>query len=79
MTVLMGEVSTGALHAEPNDQARADAFAERLLATINGSAVTLMLSLGHRTGLFDTMAGQPPLTCLELAKLAGLNERYVRE
>jgi hypothetical protein len=79
MTVTTEEMSTGAHQAEQFDQARADAFAERLLATINGSAVTLMLSLGHRTGLFDTMAGQPPLSCMELAQLAGLNERYVRE
>jgi 2-polyprenyl-3-methyl-5-hydroxy-6-metoxy-1,4-benzoquinol methylase len=79
MTVTTEEMSTGAHQADQFDQARADAFAEKLLATINGSAVTLMLSLGHRTGLFDKMAGQPPLTCLELAKLAGLNERYVRE
>ena len=38
-----------------------------------------MISVGHRTGLFDTMRGAPPLTSSELAAKAGLNERYVRE
>ena len=39
----------------------------------------LMISIGHRTGLFDTLADAPPLTSQELATRAGLNERYVRE
>jgi ubiquinone/menaquinone biosynthesis C-methylase UbiE len=35
--------------------------------------------VGHRTGLFDTMAGLPPSTSSEIAKATSLNERYVRE
>jgi len=35
--------------------------------------------VGHRTGLFDTMAGMPAATGDEVARAAGLNERYVRE
>jgi 2-polyprenyl-3-methyl-5-hydroxy-6-metoxy-1,4-benzoquinol methylase len=38
-----------------------------------------MTSIGHRTGLFDVMAGLPPATSEEIAEQAGLNERYVRE
>jgi 2-polyprenyl-3-methyl-5-hydroxy-6-metoxy-1,4-benzoquinol methylase len=38
-----------------------------------------MASIGHRTGLFDAMSGLPPSTSAEIAKKAGLNERYVRE
>jgi SAM-dependent methyltransferase len=38
-----------------------------------------MTSVGHRTGLFDTMAALPPSTSEEIAAKAGLNERYVRE
>jgi 2-polyprenyl-3-methyl-5-hydroxy-6-metoxy-1,4-benzoquinol methylase len=38
-----------------------------------------MIAIGHRTGLFDSMAGQPPTTSAEIAHQAGLNERYVRE
>jgi SAM-dependent methyltransferase len=39
-----------------------------------------MLSIGHRTGLLDTMAALPmAATSVEIAEAAGLNERYVRE
>ena len=42
------------------DQARAEAFAERMLGVLNDAAIALMTSIGHRTGLFDVMAGLPP-------------------
>ncbi|MFC7400186.1 class I SAM-dependent methyltransferase [Chelatococcus sp. GCM10030263] len=61
------------------DEVRAEAFAERMTAAINQSAVTLMVSIGHRTGLFDAMALLPPSTSPEIARAAKLNERYVRE
>ncbi|MDZ7678107.1 MAG: class I SAM-dependent methyltransferase [Acidimicrobiales bacterium] len=38
-----------------------------------------MASIGHRTGLFDTMAQLPPSTSDGIAQAAGLDERYVRE
>ena len=38
-----------------------------------------MTSIGHQTGLFDTMAGLPPSTSEQIAEAAGLHERYVRE
>ena len=38
-----------------------------------------MTSIGHRTGLFDTMAGLPPSTSEQIASAASLNDRYVRE
>ncbi|HZF59185.1 MAG TPA: hypothetical protein VEZ19_12025, partial [Rubrobacter sp.] len=61
------------------DQARSEAFAERMLGVLNDGALALMTSIGHRTGLFDIMAGLPPSTSEEIASAAGLNERYVRE
>ncbi len=61
------------------DQAKAEAFAERMLGTLNEAAVALMTSVGHRTGLFDAMAGLPPSTSEQVAYASGLNERYVRE
>jgi 2-polyprenyl-3-methyl-5-hydroxy-6-metoxy-1,4-benzoquinol methylase len=61
------------------DQQRADAFAGRMLATLNNSATVLMLSIGHRTGLFQALSRLPPATSAEIAKAAGLQERYVRE
>jgi 2-polyprenyl-3-methyl-5-hydroxy-6-metoxy-1,4-benzoquinol methylase len=61
------------------DGAKADAFAGRLLAALNDGSLCLMVSIGHRTGLFDVMSQAPPSTSAELASRAGLNERYVRE
>ena len=61
------------------DPAKAEAFAERLLAALNGGALCLMASIGHRTGLFDAMLELPPSTADDIAKAAGLTERYVRE
>jgi len=54
-------------------------FGNRLLWMMNDAALTFMLSIGHRTGLFDQMALMPPATSEEIAKATGLNERYVRE
>ena len=54
-------------------------FAERMLRTMNEAALALMVSVGHRTGLFDVMAAMPPATSAEIASRASLDERYVRE
>lgn len=61
------------------DQAKAEAFAGELLATLNHGALCLMISVGHRTRLFDVMSGMEPATSHEIAARAGLDERYVRE
>jgi SAM-dependent methyltransferase len=54
-------------------------FADRMQRTMNEAALALMLSVGHRTGLFDVMAAMPAATSAEIASRAGLEERYVRE
>lgn len=61
------------------DRGKAEKFAERLLTTLNEGALCLMLSIGHRTGLLDVLRTLPPSTSGEIAKRAGLDERYVRE
>src|SRR5262249_47501895 len=37
-------------------------FPERMLRTMNEAALALMVSVGHRTGLFDVMAAMPAAT-----------------
>ena len=54
-------------------------FAERMVHMINDAALVLMVSVGHRTGLFDVMAAMPAATSAEIAARCGLNERYVQE
>ena len=50
-----------------------------MVGVVNDSLLALAISLGHQTGLFETMAGLEPSTSDEIAAAAGLQERYVRE
>ena len=62
------------------DQAKTEAFAGQMVGMLNGAMTALMVSVGHRTGLFDTMATHAAVD--ERARSregADLNERYVRE
>jgi 2-polyprenyl-3-methyl-5-hydroxy-6-metoxy-1,4-benzoquinol methylase len=61
------------------DRAKSERFSERLMDFMNGAAISLMTSIGHRTGLFDSMHGTPPATSDEVAAGARLHPRYVRE
>lgn len=61
------------------DTDRAEAFTGRLVGILSDASVALMLSVGHRVGLFDTLAQLPPSTSATIAERAGLRERYVRE
>lgn len=54
-------------------------FDEWFVTAINGGSLMLMISIGHRTGLFDEMAGIGWTDSNGLSEMAGLNERYVRE
>jgi SAM-dependent methyltransferase len=61
------------------DQAKSDAFAHHMLGMLNHAALSLMLSIGQKTHLFDTMSRMVPSTSEQIASAAGLHERYVRE
>ena len=56
-----------------------DAFADKMVGILNGAANALMISIGHQTGLFDTLASMDYADSEEIADSANLNERYVRE
>ncbi len=57
----------------------AQTFDERLLDVLNSASLALMISIGHRTRLFDTMSDSGHATSEAIARRAGLDERYVRE
>src|SRR5829696_2118665 len=61
------------------DAERAEAFAGRMLDMLNGGALMVMASVGHRTGLFDALAELDAATSSGLSEAAGLDERYIRE
>jgi SAM-dependent methyltransferase len=54
-------------------------FLDYLFDVLNGGMVTLLLSIGHRTGLLDALATLEPSSSEAIASAAGLDERYVRE
>jgi SAM-dependent methyltransferase len=60
------------------DEARVEAFADRLFSAFTDSMITIMVDVGYRTGLLGTLA-EGGGTSAELAARAGLVERYVRE
>ncbi|MCP4580935.1 MAG: class I SAM-dependent methyltransferase [candidate division Zixibacteria bacterium] len=61
------------------NQTKAEKFADSMIDIINKGSLALMTSIGHRVGLFDTLAKLPPSTSIDIAEAADLNERYVRE
>lgn len=54
-------------------------FEDYMLDIMNKAAISLMLSVGHRTKLFDVMNDGTQMTSKQLAEKSNLNERYVRE
>lgn len=60
-------------------QETAEDFGNRVVGIVNDAAVALLLSIGHQTGLFDSLAELPAATSTQIADAAGLDERYVRE
>ncbi|MFV0495653.1 class I SAM-dependent methyltransferase [Mycobacterium sp.] len=50
-----------------------------MVAAIDSASLAILVSIGHQTGLLQTMAGLPPSDSKQIADAAGLDERYVRE
>lgn len=58
---------------------KTDALIGKIVQAANYGALSMMISIGHRTGLFDTLSRLSPSSISVIAKEARLNERYVRE
>jgi SAM-dependent methyltransferase len=61
------------------DEAALEAFADRMIGVLNDGCTALLTSIGHQTGLFNTLDATGPATSAQVAVAGGLNERYVRE
>ena len=60
------------------DRQRVQDFARKLFGHYTSGILTLLVAIGHRTGLFEAVA-KGSGTSEEIASRAGLSERYVRE
>ena len=56
-----------------------EAFVGQALADLAACYAGVMISSGHKLGLYQALAGQGPVSSHELAARAELDERYVRE
>lgn len=61
------------------DNEKIQAFGGRMLTFLNNGALTLMISIGHKLGIFEAMAVMPSASSHQLAHATKLHERYVRE
>lgn len=61
------------------DKERLRGCVERVYRDAAGAMTSGLAYLGVRTGLFDAMAGQGPMTVETVVRQSGLAERYVRE
>jgi 2-polyprenyl-3-methyl-5-hydroxy-6-metoxy-1,4-benzoquinol methylase len=58
---------------------RRDALVERLFMNAIGAFDLFSVYVGERLGLYQALAAEGPLTSVELARAAGVHERYARE
>ena len=63
----------------PDADAAADAFAERLFSAALGGQLLQSLYLGEKLGFYRALADDGPATPAELARSTGTHERYARE
>ncbi|MBY3559833.1 class I SAM-dependent methyltransferase [Rhizobium laguerreae] len=61
------------------DSAKLETLVGRVVSDLSAGYGGVMVSLGHRLGLYKAMADRGPLTSREIASRAGCSERYVRE
>lgn len=61
------------------DESRLDAFVHRALGDLAAGFGGVMVSLGHKAGLYRAMRDGGPMTAAQVAERAQCAERYVRE
>jgi 2-polyprenyl-3-methyl-5-hydroxy-6-metoxy-1,4-benzoquinol methylase len=67
------------LDKQDYDNSKAEEFASKMFQFLNSGMLSLMISIGYKTDLFDIIAQLKPSTSQEISQAAKLNERYIRE
>jgi len=61
------------------DDAKLHEFVGQMLSDLGGAASIAMVRMGEALGLYKTLHARGPMTAVELATAAAVNERYLRE
>ena len=61
------------------DETKLNAFVEHAFYDLSAGYMGVMMSLGHKLGLYRAMAGKGPLSAEQVAQRADCDARYVRE
>ena len=61
------------------DETKLEAFVGQVVTDLSASNSGFLVSIGHKLGLYEALAGAGPLSSDEVAERSGCAERYVRE
>ena len=61
------------------DETKLNQFIGQMLGDLGGASSIAMVRLGDALGLYETLHAKGPMTCIQLARTAKVNERYLRE
>ena len=61
------------------DEGKLNAFIGQMLSDLGGASSIAMVRLGDTLGLYKAIHANGPMTSMELAKAAKVDERYLRE
>lgn len=61
------------------DEDKLNQFVGQMLGDLGGASSVAMVRLGEAFGLYRTLHAKGPMTSVELAQAAGVDERYLRE
>src|SRR5699024_10286992 len=64
---------------EAINETKLDAFVQQAISDLAAGFGGVMVSLGHKSGLYKAMHGAGPATAHDVAERAGCAESYVRE
>ena len=61
------------------DDSKLNQFIGQMLGDLGGASSVAMVRLGDSLGLYETLYANGPMTSAQLAKVAKVHERYLRE
>ena len=74
-----GRATTVVPDSATADSRKLDEFLSHVVNDLSASLAGVLVSIGHRLGLYTAMAGAGPVSANELAESTGCANRYVRE